>query len=120
MGLWVARGHQPRARDIRGGRGHLELSGAAETSGQHHGEQGQVEVDVIIRKTCYSEDCLQNRAVLSAEEGCGGDQLPGGEPEPVHGARVEVPGRGGQDGPHTLHAGPATLIMRILQCFQLN
>ena len=29
------------------------------------------EVDVIIRKTCYSEDCLQNRAVLSAEEGGG-------------------------------------------------
>ena len=29
------------------------------------------ELDVIIRKTGYSEDCLQNRAVLSAEEGGG-------------------------------------------------
>ena len=28
-------------------------------------------VDVIIRKPTFSEDCLQNRAVLSAEEGGG-------------------------------------------------
>ena len=117
MGLWVARGHQPRTRDLRGGRGHLELRGAAETSGQHHGEQGQVEVDVIIRMPTFSEDCLQNRAVLSAEEGGGGDQLPGGEPEPVHGARGAVPRRGGQDGAHTLHAGPT---LRSLHCIQLN
>ena len=59
-------------------------------------------------KLTFSENCLQNRAVLSAEEGGGGDQLPGGGPEPVHRARGEVPTRGGQDGAHTLHAGPAT------------